>query len=226
MSLRIPVTVSIILVAVMAAMSVWGYHAIPDGTRIAVHWGLNGQPNGFMPKDKALIVSPAIAVAVSTLMAAIPYIEPRRRNLAASRKLYFIGWIGALCVMTVMHCAAVLSASGVAIDTSSLLLVTISLLISFLGNYIGKSRATFFIGMRLPWTLTSDLAWEKSNRLLGRIFVVTGLIALASGFGLGTRIGLGVLAAGMVLGVIAAGITSYVVWKHDPERETGDSLPE
>lgn len=227
MSLRVPVTVSIVLVAIMAAMSVWGYHAIPDGTRIAVHWGLNGRPNGFMPKDKALLVLPAIAAGISMLMAAVRFVEPRQRNLAASRKLYYTGWIAALCVMTVMHCTAVLNAAGVAIDMSAVLLVTISLLVCFLGNYIGKSRATFLVGgMRLPWTLTSDLAWEKSNRLLGRAFVASGLLALVSGLGLGIKIGLGILAAGILLGVIAAGITSYVVWKHDPDRQTGDSLRE
>ena len=32
----------------------------------------------------------------------------------------------------------------------------------------------FFVVMRLPWTLSSELAWEKSNRLAGRLFVVTG----------------------------------------------------
>jgi protoheme IX farnesyltransferase len=31
-------------------------------------------------------------------------------------------------------------------------------------------------GIRTPWTLTSDRAWDKTHRLMGRLFFISGLL--------------------------------------------------
>ena len=44
-----------------------------------------------------------------------------------------------------------------------------------LGNYMGKLRRNFFIGIRTPWTLASDAVWERTHRVGGRLFMLGGL---------------------------------------------------
>jgi uncharacterized membrane protein len=45
-----------------------------------------------------------------------------------------------------------------------------------IGNYLGKVRKNFFIGIRTPWTLASDEVWNRTHRIGGRLFMLSGVI--------------------------------------------------
>ena len=52
-----------------------------------------------------------------------------------------------------------------------------------IGNLLPRARPNWFVGIRTPWTLSSDRVWEKTHRFGGRLFVADGLvIAIASLF--------------------------------------------
>ena len=52
--------------------------------------------------------------------------------------------------------------------------LTIGRLFIVLGNVLGKVRSNFMFGVRTPWTLASDPRWNKTHRLVGRLFVLLG----------------------------------------------------
>ena len=82
---------------------------------------------------------------------------------------------------------------------------------------MGKIRPNWFVGIRTPWTLSSELSWTKTHRLGGRLFVLVGIAPLASGFVGSTRgllFGLAVV-TGCVLWLL---LYSYLVWRTDPEK--------
>ena len=58
----------------------------------------------------------------------------------------------------------------------------VGLLCMVLGNYFGKFPKNFFIGIRTPWTLASDVVWARTHRLVGRLFIVAGLAIVAGAF--------------------------------------------
>ena len=43
---------------------------------------------------------------------------------------------------------------------------------------MGQIRSNFMMGIRTPWTLSSDLAWEKTHRLGGWLFMVAGALMI------------------------------------------------
>src|SRR5580658_5533426 len=112
MSFRTPLIVSFVLIAAMAAISAWGWVAVPAHAQMAVHWGIDGRPNGFIPKTTGLLMLPAIAIALTGLFLVIPRIEPRRNNLFSSRKLYFAGWYGGIAMLAISHLLTVMNAAG------------------------------------------------------------------------------------------------------------------
>ena len=226
MNLRTPLIVSLILLAAMLAVSAWGWSALPAAAQMATHWGINGRPNGYMPKAIGLFMAPAIAAVLTLFFALLPRIEPRRANLLASRKLYFAGWYGSLGMLGVVHLMVVLNAAGVHVDINRWVLVATSLLFVVLGNYMGKSRSNFFVGARLPWTLSSELAWNIANRLVGYGLVATGLAVLLTLAAVGSTAAILVCALGPIVSFIVGGVASYVYWKHDPNRSTGNSTHE
>lgn len=218
MNLRLPMTVSLILLAAMAAMSVWGWAALPETARLATHWSFDGTPDGTMTKPLGLVLLPGIGLAIVLLMLAVPRIEPRRDNLVASRKAFFVFWIGGLGVLALSHAMIVATALGYAVDVPGTLIVVIALMIAAGGNYLGKVRSNFFLGIRTPWTLSSELSWEKSHRLLGRLFVLSALVTLAVRFAIGVGPAYLTFAATVAASALLAIVSSYVYWKRDPAR--------
>lgn len=226
MNFRAPLIVSFVLIAAMVAVSAWGWVAVPAHVQIVVHWGIDGRPNGFLPKTIGLVMLPIVAIALTGLFAVLPQIEPRRANLFSSRKLYFAGWYGGIAMLALAHLLTVMTAAGLHVDTPRWITVALALLLLAIGNFMGKSRSTVFVGMRLPWTLTSEAAWEKSSRIAGRGLVATGTAALLTVLLAGTELGMAVIAIGAMLSFIVGGIASYIYWKHDTHRNDGDSVHE
>jgi uncharacterized membrane protein len=224
MNIRIPLMVSLLALTAMLAASAWGWFALPTDARMAVHWGLDGHPNGYMPKAPGLLLLPGIAMALTALFVVLPAIEPRRANLAASRKLYFTGWIGGIIVLAAVQFIVVMTAAGLHVDVLRWTTIALAAFFVVLGNFLGKSRSTFFVGLRLPWTLASALAWEKGNRTAGRGLVASGLLSLAALFLAGTVPGFALLMTGTLLSVTAGGIASYLYWTRDTDRQNGDSI--
>ncbi len=77
--------------------------------------------------------------------------------------------------------------------------------------------------MRTPWTLSgSDLSWEKTHRILGRLFVWSALIVLAVRFAIGIDAAYVAFAATITTSALASRSAkfSYVFWKNDPARRT------
>lgn len=226
MNIRSPLIFSLLVIAAMLIVSAWGWMSTPSGTHIPVHWGLDFRPNGYAPKALGLLMFPGIAALLSLLFVALPILEPRRANLMASRKLYLAGWYGTLALLAVIHFLIVMTAIGARVDVPRTTLFATAFLIIVLGNFLGKSRSTFFVGVRLPWTLSSELAWSKSNRLAGFGFVATGFATLLALAFVTTKLALLVLVAGLLLSTVIAGIASYFFWKNDDNKFHGGSIHE
>jgi len=48
----------------------------------------------------------------------------------------------------------------------------------YAGVLISKTKRNWFIGIRTPWTLSSDSVWNKTHKLGGALFKICGLFAL------------------------------------------------
>ena len=63
---------------------------------------------------------------------------------------------------------------------SAWMFLGVGFLMAALGNYMPRVRSNWFVGIRTPWTLSSEKVWRETHRLGGRVFVIGGIaIALA-----------------------------------------------
>ncbi len=51
-----------------------------------------------------------------------------------------------------------------------------------MGKYMSEIKTNWFLGIRTPWTLSSDKVWERTHHVGGKIFMVCGLIMALTGF--------------------------------------------
>lgn len=165
--------VSFVFVAIAVGVAIWLYPRLP--ARMPIHWDMSGQANGYAPKFWGVAMWPLLILGLAALTAALPAISPRRFEIQP-----FAGIFGALMlvaqgVMLVIGMTALLVAAGFALPLSTIVPLAIGVLLMVLGNYMGKLRKNFFIGIRTPWTLASDAVWERTHRLAGWVFMLAGV---------------------------------------------------
>jgi len=47
----------------------------------------------------------------------------------------------------------------------------IAVLFFFLGSMMPKLKQNYTIGIRLPWTLHSEIVWDKTHQFGGKLFI-------------------------------------------------------
>jgi uncharacterized membrane protein len=221
MNRRPMIVVSLIVLGVMLAASAWAWTQLPQDAQVPIHWGPDGQPDDWADKTVGLFLMPALTAIVAFVLAVIPRFEPRRSNLERSGKAYGAVWIGTMVLLGGLHLVAISVAMGAVLDLTRIVMVGTGLLFIVIGNYLPKVRSNFMMGVRTPWTLTSDRAWVRTHRLGGRLFVIEGVILAALGLlGVGGEVLVTVVLAGVAILVTVVFVYSYQVWKTDPERRT------
>lgn len=129
-------------------------------------------------------------------------------------------------ILALAHTTIVLAALHVAVDVPHIVLPATAVLFIVIGNYLGKTRSNFFAGIRTPWTLSSDYSWEKTHHLTGRLFVLAGAATLIASFALAAKFAAEIMVAGVLASALVGIIASYIYWRRDPLRHSGDSAPD
>lgn len=92
------------------------------------------------------------------------------------------------------------------------------LVLTIKGALVGKLKPNGVIGLRVPWTLESRLAWDKAHRTLGRALFWIGLAGLTSSLSLPPTISMPLIFAAIVSALTLALIEARSAWRSDPER--------
>lgn len=209
------------IILLMCALSAWAWSQIPDGTRIPTHWNARGKINGYSSKTIGLWLFPAMTAIVVALFAVLPVITPRREHLLKSLRVYQIIWGTMLVFMLALQIVAILAALGVPVPMAGIINVGIGLLFMVMGNLLGKVRSNFIMGVRTPWTLSSELSWNKTHRLAGKLFVGVGLSMMIMGLFFSTHpAAANVMIYGLIILVLVPVAYSWWVWKNDPNRQS------
>jgi uncharacterized membrane protein len=200
-------------------LGLWALTQVEPGAEVPIHWDVNGVPNGWGPPIVAFFLMPAITAGVLGLFALIPRIEPRRGNLLRSASAYRTVGIAVVLLMGLMQVMIVTAALElIDLSVATITGVAVGVLFVLLGNVLGTVRSNYMFGVRTPWTLTSDLAWAKTHRLLGRMFFALGVALVVVSLGGWMQAVVGVIIGGTIAILVVAMVYSYRVWKTDPDR--------
>ena len=202
------IQISVLLASVI--LSVYFYQIFP--ATVPTHWGLDGQVNGWGPSWLAAFLLPAILIAMYFLFDLLPKIDPRRENYADFKKVYAFFKTAIMVVLFGIYIIASLNAVGVVVSVAFWTPVLIGLLFIVIGNYFGKIRNNYFVGIRTPWTLASEENWNKTHRLGGKLFVLGGILMMLNGF-VPTMWRIGLLIAVIALVSVVPIVYSYILYK-------------
>ena len=203
--------VSLVATAGAWVFSLWAAGRLP--ARVAVHFDLHGRPDGWGSPAVALWLLPAIMVADLALFWAIPRIDPRRASWDQHGSAYWAIVNSVTVFLLVIHVLVVGGGLGWPVRPGAFAPVGVGLLIAFVGGLLARVRPNFFVGIRTPWTLSSDENWRQTHRLGAPLLVLGGLALAASGVAGGRWIFLGILALGAVVVFLIA--YTYWLWRQE-----------
>jgi len=185
MSTRTTTVVVLIMIvaATLAGLLLW--NRLPDP--MASHWGPNDEVNGYISKFWGVFLLPLITLGMFLLFLLIPSIDPLKANIAQFREAFNLFIV--LMVAFMIYLYGLTLAWNLGYDNfkmSRALLPAIGLLFIFIGFMLRQAKRNFFIGIRTPWTLSSDTVWNETHRLGAVLFMISGALAFIGGFFGGT----------------------------------------
>jgi hypothetical protein len=95
----------------------------------------------------------------------------------------------------------------------------LGLLFAVIGAFLGRVGPNPFVGVRTPWSYKSRRAWDRSNRLAGRLFFLGGLAAMVAAPLAPQPLGVAVLIVGVLIAAAWSVLESWRVWRVDPDRQ-------
>lgn len=169
--------VSGLFLLIALATALWLYPSLP--ARVPTHWGLDGRVNGYHSRFWAAAF-PALAIALLAVLGGVlPALSPRRFRMGAFVWVWHLAMLIVQGLVLAIGLAILLRSAGYAVNVPVVAMLGAGALFVVLGNYMGKLRRNFFIGIRTPWTLASDAVWERTHRLAGRLMMPAGLLVVA-----------------------------------------------
>jgi uncharacterized membrane protein len=175
MNLNRIVIISIIAFSFILAVSLYLSPCFPE--KVASHWNIAGQVDGYLPKFWGLFLMPLLSLALFLLFILIPKIDPLKENIEKFRK-YYNGFI--VLIMLFFFCLYILTIAwniGLRFNMGQSLVPAFAILFYYTGILVENSKRNWFVGIRTPWTMHSDAVWEKTHKLGGKLFKVTAVIA-------------------------------------------------
>ncbi|MEM8809992.1 MAG: SdpI family protein, partial [Cyanobacteria bacterium P01_G01_bin.38] len=210
--------INAVIIVGMLALSVWAWWQLPSGSQVPTHFNIQGVPDRYGGKAEGLLLLPLITLGIMLINLAIPKIAPHQQNIKRSGQAYAVISVGIVAFMSIVHIVIISSALGKSVNVNAVLSIAMGLLFIVLGNYLSKIRRNYFLGVRTPWTLSSELAWHRTHRLASWLFILHGFAFVVSGL-LSSRVLLSVLVVSILIcSLLVLPGYSYLLWRSDANR--------
>jgi len=169
----------IIILGIILFSFLFGIYLYPQmPEKIASHWNVQGQVDGYMSKFWGLFLMPLISAGLFLLFIAIPKIDPLKTNIEKFRK-YYDGFITLIIIfLFYLYLLTIFWNMGIRFDIIQLLAPAFGILFYYCGILTENAKRNWFIGIRTPWTLSNDAVWDKTHKIGGKLFKISGIVVL------------------------------------------------
>ncbi|MFB6203089.1 MAG: SdpI family protein [Candidatus Nanohaloarchaea archaeon] len=198
--------------SVMTLATVYGLTKITG--RVAVHF-TSGSPDSYMGVVPGLTLIPGLAVLIYLLFRYLPEIDPLGDNYEDFREVYELLKVLILSVLAYAQVMIVLWNIGFRYGISYMLVPIIFSTYYVTGELIQRSERNWFIGIRNPWTLSSDEVWDRVHGKFGPVLKAAGLLSLL-GF-LFPEKGALIYGGPAVLVAVGSTIYSYLLYREESQ---------
>lgn len=168
--------VLIFLTLACLAFGIWMYPQLPD--RAPTHWNIRGEVDGWSGKTFAVFFFPVLSLAMYAMFNLLPSMDPNKAKYQQFAGAYAMVRAFLVLFMDAVYVLSLVAARGYPVNTDTFVRLGISLLFIGLGDQMGRVKQNWFVGIRTPWTLSSEENWRKTHRFGARTMVIAGILSL------------------------------------------------
>ena len=169
---KLILTSIIILLPVLIGLILWT--KMPD--KLPTHWNAEGVVDGWSSKGFAVFGLPLFLFAVHWVCLLATNAAPKKQNHADK----IVGMVLWICpIISVLGGVLIYgTALGMEFKVDKIMLILMGLMFVIVGNYLPKCKQNYTIGIKLPWTLNDEENWNRTHRMSGRLWVITGIVVM------------------------------------------------
>ena len=177
---------------------------------MAIHWGADGNADGFGGKFFAVFALPLIILAIMWICILITAKDNQKvdQNVKAFRTIMWI--------MPILSCVAssciYAAAFGKEISISVIMPLMLGIMFTAIGNYTPKMKQNRTMGIKIKWTLENEENWNATHRFGGKVWFYGGFAFMLMAL-LPENIMIWAVLVGMLPLVFAPMIYSYLYYK-------------
>jgi len=166
-----------VLIIVLAfAVGAYCYPQMPE--QIVSHWNAQGVADGYMPKFWGIFLLPFMLIFLFLLFIYLPKIDPKKQNVEGFRAS-FDNFINVFFVFMFGIFTYTISWNlGYKFSIMKYMAVGFAIFVYFLAVLIQNAKMNWFVGIRTPWTLSSEKNWNDTHRLGGKLYKIAAAISL------------------------------------------------
>jgi uncharacterized membrane protein len=144
---------------------------------VAVHWNAAMEPDRFVSREslfELFWLMPTITGGLLVVLLALPWLSPKSFKVDDFRPIYDYVVLLVIGLMAYLD-VVILAGQSRGQLPETWFLGGFFLFFGLIGNVMGKVRKNFWVGIRTPWTLASEVVWERTHRLAAWLFVAVGV---------------------------------------------------
>lgn len=203
--------ISLVIIVVTFIVSAYFFPILPE--RIASHWNEMGEVNGYMSKFWGTFLIPILMIVFLFIFLVVPRMDPKQKNIEEVRGAYDAFLVSLFIFFGVIQGFILAANLGSGISANRVFPVAIGFLLIVLGFIFEKLKQNWTIGIRTPWTLSSEVVWNKTHALGGKVFKIIGIIAcLGAAF---SQYAVWFFLSPIILGIIIIFVYSYRIYKKE-----------
>jgi len=209
---------TVVLSLIVGGLGVWTIFAGPTEL-LPIHYNAAGQADDWGTREVVGGVLVGLALLTLLLGGGMALAVDRADDPARRRALRYAQLVVVISIPLTSLLIASASLSGATDIGGALPVALMSVVFLLIGAFLGRVGPNPFVGVKTPWAYKSRLAWERSNRLAGRLLFVIGLAGLLTAPFAPRPLGLYVLLVAVGVAAVWSVIESWRVWRTDPDRQ-------
>lgn len=188
------------------------YDRLPDP--LPVLWNSDGEVIARLARPVGAMLLPVAQILLTLFLVAAPAIDPGALKTPETPRFFYPTAVAAVSLFLLFATSMLLAAAlGAQISLPHALLEGLGVLTILVGNHLGKLPKNHAVGIRTPWTLSSEYVWERTHRFAAPLFVTTGFGLLLHGLLQPERLSGAFVGTIVVVTLLAPYCYSYVTWR-------------
>lgn len=148
---------------------------------MAIHWDYQGNVDGYVDKLIAVLFGPVMMVILALILINAPEADPLKKNILKIRGDYNTFLVIIFIFLTAVHIDIILWSLNFHISPIILIAFGLGLILFYIGKLFEKAERNWTIGIRTPWTMSSDSIWQETHALGAKLFKAAGGISFFGG---------------------------------------------